>query len=154
MSAKATWKILLVFGQKGILRLRKSEKKPGDKLVLCDTNVMIELLKGNEKVLEILKKIGFNNICISSITSMEIYYGALNNKELKELIVNLTSVKTIHLNPGISQRSIELIIKYAASHNLEIPDALIAATAIFYNYKLFTYNLKDFKYIEDLTLYS
>lgn len=85
---------------------------------------------------------------------MEIYYGALNNKELKELIVNLTSVKTIHLNPNISQKSIELIIKYAKSHNLEIPDALIASTAISYDYRLFTLNLKDFKYIEGLTLYS
>ncbi len=43
-----------------------------------------------------------------------------------------------------------LIKKYAKSHSLDIPDALIAATAIVNNFKLFTYNLKDFKYIEDL----
>jgi len=134
--------------------LKKSEKKPGNRLVLCDTNIIIELLKGNDAVYKFVEKIGIDNVCISSITAMEIYYGALNNKELTDLIVNLKSVKTLHLNHDISQKSIELIVKYAKSHNLEIPDALIAATALSFDYELFTYNLRDFKYIEGLRLYS
>ena len=44
-----------------------------------------------------------------------------------------------------------LIFKYAKSHNLTIPDALIAATAK-RNIPLFTLNLKDFKYIDEINL--
>ena len=38
------------------------------------------------------------------------------------------------------------------SHTLNIPDSLIASTALEYKCKLFTYNLKDFKYIDGLKL--
>ncbi|WP_456383255.1 hypothetical protein [Persephonella sp.] len=34
-----------------------------------------------------------------------------------------------------------------------MPDALIAATSIYYDAPLLTFNKKDFKYIEELRLY-
>jgi predicted nucleic acid-binding protein len=46
----------------------------------------------------------------------------------------------------------KLIKKYAKSHNLDIPDSLIAATALVHQTTLFTYNLKDFRYITDIEL--
>jgi predicted nucleic acid-binding protein len=46
----------------------------------------------------------------------------------------------------VRKKATNLIFKYAKSHNLTIPDALIAATAKS-NIPLFTLNLKDFKYI-------
>ena len=58
----------------------------------------------------------------------------------------------IELNDNISSISTELIFEYAKSHNLTIPDSLIASTAISENIKLYTLNLKDFKYIDGLTL--
>jgi len=42
-------------------------------MVLCDTDVMIEYLKGNEQTKETLNDIGAENIALSSIT----IYGAL-----------------------------------------------------------------------------
>ena len=45
-----------------------------------------------------------------------------------------------------------LIKTYAKSHNLDIPDSLIAATVLVLSCKIFTYNLKDFKYIDGLVL--
>jgi len=39
-------------------------------LVLCDTNIIIEFLKGNQKVYDALNKIGFNRTAISSITML------------------------------------------------------------------------------------
>ena len=49
------------------------------------------------------------------------------------------------------KKATNLIFKYAKSHNLTIPDALIAATAK-RNIPLFTLNLKDFKYIDEINL--
>jgi predicted nucleic acid-binding protein len=43
---------------------------------------------------------------------------------------------------------------YKLSHGIEIPDALIAATALYKNYELYTYNIKDYKFIHKLKLYK
>jgi len=40
------------------------------------------------------------------------------------------------------------------SHKLKLPDAQIAATALFHNAELFTLNRKDFAYIPNLKLYE
>jgi len=40
------------------------------------------------------------------------------------------------------------------SHKLKLPDAQIAATALFHNAELFTLNRKDFAYIPNLKLYD
>jgi len=46
------------------------------------------------------------------------------------------------------------MLKYTKSHGLAVPDALIAATAIVNNVKLYTLNVKDFKFIDELILYK
>jgi predicted nucleic acid-binding protein len=42
--------------------------------------------------------------------------------------------------------------QYVLSHQLGIPDALIAATALIYDLELRTYNLKDFRFIPGIRL--
>jgi len=42
---------------------------------------------------------------------------------------------------------------YSLSHNLSIPDALIAATAMEHMLELYTLNTKDFQFIPGLMLY-
>jgi len=121
-------------------------------MVLCDTDVFIELFKGNKDVYERIKSIGISEICLSSITVMELYYGALNKKELAKIKTFLSSFEIVQLERKISEKSIELIENYAKSHNLEIPDSLIASTAMINDLRLFTYNRKDFKYIVGLVI--
>ena len=43
---------------------------------------------------------------------------------------------------------------YSLSHKLTIPDALIASTALVYSLDLYTFNLKDFRFITGLNLYT
>ncbi len=112
---------------------------------------MIEILKGNQSIIDRIKALK-NNLAISSITSMELYYGALNKSELNKLERFISSFTHVHLSNDISKLSIQLIKKYAKSHNLDIPDSLIASTALTHNYKLFTLNIKDFRYIPNLEL--
>ena len=54
-------------------------------MILCDTNVIIETLKGDEKTIKIIERIGLENIAISSVTVMELYFGALNKRELNKI---------------------------------------------------------------------
>ncbi len=46
------------------------------------------------------------------------------------------------------------MLKYSLSHNLDLPDALIASTAIIYDLELYTLNLKHFRYIDNLKLWK
>lgn len=118
--------------------------------VILDTNILIEILKNNTKTIEMVEK--FDLHYISEVTKMELYYGAFNNQELEKLKKFLDLFEIIPINTNISNIASNLIYKYAKSHNLNIPDGLIAATTLETGYELFTYNLKDFKYIESLNL--
>lgn len=119
-------------------------------LVLADTNIIIEVLKNNGEIVSKIKAIGINRVTISSVTVMELYYGALNKTELRKIKKYLKAFEVVQINKTISKLAIDLIERYAKSHNLNLPDALIAATAIKLNRKLLTLNLKDFKYIDGI----
>jgi len=118
--------------------------------ILLDTNVLIEILKGNQMTVERVQT--FEDVVISAISVMELYWGAFNRLEVTKLEKFVSLFEIIELDNSISQTATELIKTYAKSHNLDIPDSLIASTALTHHYKLFTYNLKDFKYIDGLEL--
>jgi predicted nucleic acid-binding protein len=123
-------------------------------LILCDTNVIIEFYRENPTVVSNLKAIGQQNIAISIITAGELLYGALNKRELQRIKQDLEHLELIHLTPEIGQRFSELMIKYTLSHRLSLPDGLIAATALMEDLPLYTLNLKDFRYIEQIRLHK
>jgi len=53
--------------------------------ILCDTDVIIEYLKGNETTKKIFDKLERTNIALSAITLMELYYDTLNKRELNKI---------------------------------------------------------------------
>ncbi len=121
-------------------------------MILCDTNIIIEILKGNKRTINIIESIGLENIAISSVTVMELYFGALNKRELNKIKKHLQALNIVHFDTDISESAIKLIERFSKSHGLQIPDAIIAATAMTSKIELFTFNLKDFKYIDGLKL--
>lgn len=58
------------------------------------------------------------------------------------------------INDHITQAAIQLLQDYRLSHGLALPDALIAATSTITQLPLFTYNLKDYKFISGIKLYD
>lgn len=123
-------------------------------MILCDTNILIEFYKGNPTIIQELQKISPEKLAISIITRAELYYGAINKQELNSIQNHLDLLQNIPLDPPISEKFIQIMAQYSLSHKLNIPDALIAATALVYNISLYTLNLKDFRYIQDLKLYT
>ena len=120
--------------------------------ILCDTDIMIEYLKGNEITKKFFDKIKGGNIALSAVTLMELFYGAFNKRELNKIKRALDEFDILSLNEDITQITIELIENYSKSHGLKIPDALIASSAIYYDIPLWTYNIKDFHFINALRL--
>lgn len=83
---------------------------------------------------------------------MELIQGSRDKIELEKIDKFLKQFKILPITQKISKKSMKLIKKYSISHGLLIPDALIAGTAITKNFPLWTFNRKDFKFIDDLIL--
>ena len=120
-------------------------------MIVLDTNILIEILKDNHETIEKVESLS-NPLAISSITVMELFYGAINKAEVKKLEKFVSLFKIIDINEAISKQSTTLIKTYAKSHNLDIPDSLIGSTALVLGCTLFTYNIKDFRFIDGLEL--
>jgi len=120
-------------------------------MIFLDTNVLIEILKNNQNTIQQVSALT-PPLAISSITAMELMVGARNKKEIRLLNKFIARFLIIHVDPAISLAALKLITGYAKSHGLDIPDALISATAINKQARLLTYNTKDFQYIPTLEL--
>jgi predicted nucleic acid-binding protein len=112
------------------------------------------MYKGNEVIIQRIKVIGQHNIAISDVTSAELLFGARNKDELKILKKDIEKLTSISISSSISKLAVNLVEKYSLSHKLSLPDALIAASAIQNEIQLFTLNIKDFKFIRGLKLFS
>jgi len=115
-------------------------------MIFLDTCVLIDYSK--DKIILDLTQ----NYCISSIVKLEFKVGALNQRELKKINRILSQVKLLDTDQLILDLSDTLLDKYVLSHNMGIYDAIIAATCLVYDLPLWTYNKKDFKFIDELEL--
>jgi predicted nucleic acid-binding protein len=127
--------------------------------VICDTDVMIDFWdetnsKHVDTVVLLEDKIGLSNIVLSAITKMELLLGATNKKDLARINKQLTRFNIALINDDITLKSLSLVQKHSLSHGLSLPDSLIASTAIITGLPLFTYNVKDYKFLSELTLYK
>jgi predicted nucleic acid-binding protein len=123
-------------------------------MILCDTNIFIEIYRNNLDIIQSVKSIGQHNIAVSDVTCAELLFGARNKKELQTIRKDLNKLTVLPINEGISTMAVQLIEKYALSHRLSMPDALIASTAIIHNFELYSLNLKDFKFLDQVVLFS
>ena len=123
-------------------------------LILCDTNIIIELYKGNPAILKTLKSIGQQNISVSIITAGELIYGALNKRELARIKKDIAHLPILGIDEAVCDKFLTLMSTYALSHQLSLPDGFIAATALAHQIPLYSLNKKDFKYIKGLKFYE
>ena len=121
-------------------------------LYLCDTCVLIDYLRGKSAVRQKLEKDRSLGLAMPSVTYMELMVGALNKREAGIIKKAFSDFEIIEISDAISVKARNLIEKYAKSHGLLIPDALIAATALELGLPLYTANVKDFQFIPDLVL--
>lgn len=87
---------------------------------------------------------------IDATIYIECIQGSKSNYEKRFIKKYLDNFPLLLITPDISQRAIELIDKYSNSFGLLLPDALIAATALENDLTAVTYNVGDFKFIDEL----
>jgi len=126
-------------------------------MFLLDTDTVIYALKGQPGVAANLRMHLYAPMYLSTITMMELYYGAYKSQSVD---ANLAKLKTIEssfslLAPG--QETVEIFGKMKASLELQglrlaDLDLIIAATALTRNLTLVTNNQKHFGRIPGLKL--
>ncbi|MCL1966879.1 MAG: type II toxin-antitoxin system VapC family toxin [Fibromonadales bacterium] len=120
--------------------------------MIIDTDVLVWFYRGYEVAKKtILNAIPFK---VSAITYIELLEGIRNKNELSRLKNDFSEwgVELLQINESISMKAIALVEKYKLSHNLELADSLIAATALENDETLLTGNIKHYSYIKNLNV--
>ena len=121
---------------------------------LLDTCILIDYLRGEQSVYDLLVNNAKIKLSMSTITMMELIIGAFNKREVNYIQKAFKNIDIIYIDKDISKLAENLVREYSKSHNLQIDDALIAATSIKKNIELITYNVSDFKFIPNIGLYQ
>jgi predicted nucleic acid-binding protein len=113
--------------------------------ILCDTNPMIYLLDGNKDIAKLLDS---KQIYLSVITELELFGKPnLSVRDSKVIEVLLDECFVIDINREIKH----IYREVKQQHNIKLPDAIIAATAIYLDIPLLTFD-KGFKNVSNLKL--
>lgn len=120
--------------------------------LILDTDVLIEVLRDQDGVIEWLKSIGSLEIGISVLTRMELVQGAQNRKEQELIIAELERYQVVHLALTDSERAMRWFEKHYLSHGVEIIDCMIAASAVRLDLPLYTFNQKHYRVLPKLNL--
>lgn len=119
--------------------------------LLVDTCVIIDDLNNRSALLRELLA-NDTTLFINSVIEMELLQGARNKTELAVIKKRLQSFRLLNLQQAVFDLATNHVCTYCLSHHLALPDAVIGATAIFYQIPLLTYNKKDFKFLPDIEL--
>ena len=112
---------------------------------LADTNMLIMLVEGNDRVAELLEGC---QVFTSFVSELELLSeSGLLTKQIKKLEDLLNDCTVIDINLAIKSKTIAIRRK----HKIKLPDAIIAATAMTLDLPLITAD-KGFKKVDGLTL--
>lgn len=121
---------------------------------LLDTNVCIELLRGNKLVRKRIEEVGPQNCRISEITVAELYYGACKSERSFEKKQDIRFVLEIFdlvlMSPALAVYGEIKTFLEQKGNRIDEFDLLIAASAIEGGYILVTNNTKHIHRIPGL----
>ncbi|MEN8122186.1 MAG: type II toxin-antitoxin system VapC family toxin [Bacteroidota bacterium] len=126
----------------------------GNKIILLDTSILVDLFRKKNKRKSIFYSLSLKHasFAVSTITRFEIFVGQTNTQN--EFWDNFyKKIKIIDFDDRCAFYAGK-IVKQLKQNNkmIEIPDILIAATALANDLPISTLNLKHFSRIEDIDI--
>ena len=128
--------------------LTKEESLYMKNSVLLDSDVIIWFLRGRVDIKEKLQKFFLEETLYTTPVSVAEIFAGLRPHESKMIkeFFNQLNISTITYDIGCMAG--EYLNKYSKSHSLELGDALIAASVLTFNLKLWTLNTKHYPMLQ------
>lgn len=117
-------------------------------MILLDTDVMVDILRGYEPAKEWLNSV--REIGIPGLVAMELIQGCQNAREQKQLEKALAGYPLYWLDEDSCNNALTNFSAHHLSDNIGLLDALIAETAISTNAELATFNVKHYRVLKGL----
>jgi predicted nucleic acid-binding protein len=112
-------------------------------MILVDTNIVIEFLRGSPNAVSWLEALD-ERAAISAISVMELYAGARSQRDERDIVALSHQFACLPVGQQIGERAGAIMRHFHKSHGIDIPDAIIAATAEHHGLRLATLNVKHF----------
>ncbi len=115
--------------------------------MLLDSNIVIYAATTQRD--ELIRLIGDSEVAVSIVTYIEVLgYQGLDEKQERFCEGFFNTVSTLSLSDEIANRAVKL----RQQRRMSLGDAIIAATALEHDLTLVTRNVRDFRWINELTL--
>jgi predicted nucleic acid-binding protein len=111
---------------------------------LVDTDVIVDCLRGTIPAQEWLKQLGKQPLAIPAVAAMELVMGCRDRADLERIQRFLATFEVVWPDAAEFSAAYQLLLTHRLSSGLNIPDCLIAATALSRNARLYTFNFKHF----------
>ena len=118
-------------------------------IIIVDTDITIDFLRGQIKAIALFKSKS-ELISFSSVTVVEIFSGIRTKNEENEIERLFSLFPVIATSSDIACLAGKFVKQYRPSHNLEIPDAIIAATSLISEAELYTLNINHYPMFKGL----
>jgi len=121
------------------------------KLILCDTTIVVDAFREEGSVLVEFDRLGFSRFALASATAAELYFGMRKGGKRKTLEL-VRRFKLVYFDKAISLRTLNY--QYEFMNRMSVPDSIIGATAIEYNFTLWTDNRQDFDFLPGIRFHD
>jgi len=119
-------------------------------MILLDTDVMVDILRGYEPAIAWLTAVSDSEIGVPGLVVMELIQGSQNMREQKRLEKALNIYPLYWAEPKDCDRALKSFAAHHLGHNIGLLDTLIAETAISVGAELATFNVKHYQVLKEL----
>lgn len=112
---------------------------------LLDTDVLVDCLRGSTAAQGWLKELGKQSFAVPAVAAMELVMGCRDRADLERVQRFLATFDVVWPEASEFAAAYQLLLAHRLSSGLNIPDCLIAATALTRGARLSTFNLKHFR---------
>jgi predicted nucleic acid-binding protein len=117
---------------------------------MVDTDVLIDCLRGTIPAQEWLKQLGKEPFAVPAVAAMELVMGCRDRVDLERIQRFLAIFEVVWPDAPEFAAAYQLLLAHRLSSGLNIPDYLIAATALTRGARLYTFNFKHFQVVPGL----
>lgn len=114
-------------------------------MIICDTDVMVDILRGHQAALTWLTTISNEKIALPGIVMMELIQGCLTKSEQQRMQKILKDYFLLWPSKDACNQALKHFAANYPSHGIGILDAIIAEIAVEASFPLHTFNQKHYQ---------